>query len=74
MTYHSKSHRCLNLIAEELVRLDKPETWRIARIYDLVYQFYEKDWRRFYVKTKPKKGFQRRAVISEEDNSSFVPS
>jgi len=47
MTYHSKAHRCLNSIAEELARLDKPEIWRIARIYDLVDEYYEFEARRF---------------------------
>jgi len=72
--YRSKSHSCLNLIAVELARLDKPETWRIARIYDLIDQYYEVEAKRFYVKSKPKKGFQRRGVISEKDNSGCEPS
>ena len=56
MVYKSKVHRCLSLIAEEMARLDKPEVWRIARIYDIVDNYYETEARKLHI---------------QEDNKAF---
>jgi len=52
MVYASKAHRCLSMILSEASRLDKPEAWRLARIFDIVDNYYENQARGFYVQKK----------------------